>query len=191
LALLQGCSQQEAIREEASSSTEKVSANDPINNRWPEHLAANGTPKSWEDSRQMSLKYKEQKERERKAEITRAHQILVAPYKQYPKDMSLPQPPKTEVFMARNSEAWKSRKSSLVILTSKEPLESLTSFYEKKFVDDNWKLMHAEGNLAYSTSVLVKGKDQLKITIYAELYPGERVIHLETTPVGAKAKGPV
>lgn len=88
--------------------------------------------------------------------------------------------------MSRNSEAWKTHKNKLVILKSREPLEKLTAFYEKKFVDDNWRLMHTEGNVAYSTSILVRGQDQLKITIYADLYPDERVIHLEATPTNQK-----
>lgn len=103
---------------------------------------------------------------------------LYKPFTVYPQQaIALPQPPKTEVFFARAPEGEEG--SKVVVLTSQEPVETVEAFYADKLKKDGWVPVKMKGNSAYHEVVAVKGKRQITVTIYIDVYDDERVIRIE------------
>lgn len=107
-----------------------------------------------------------------------AYNKLYTPFTHYPQQqIALPQPPKTEVFFARAPEGDENTK--VAVLTTQEPVEQVEAFYADKLKKDGWVPVAMKGNTAYHEVVAVKGKRQLTVTIYIDLYKDERVIRIE------------
>lgn len=181
IALLTGCGQENKPEEEASNSESLDPLSLPLGDRQPEKPKYNTNIPPLDELKKQYLADEERRKKEREPKWRYASKKLYEPFTVYPKDaVHLPQLPKSKVFFARAPQSDTAPK--VVVLTTTDAADKIEAYYADKLKNEGWVPVRMKGNTAYHEVVAVKGKEQITVTIYIDVYKDERVIRIETRP---------
>lgn len=106
----------------------------------------------------------------------------------FPSEYPVVQYPNSKVILAQVRPVYTERKPNMVVLSSRDNIPQVASYYKQRLVAEGWKFQSAFENSAYSSTIWLKENQQAEVRVSPAPQEGEQIIQVLISPAPQGAK---